>query len=479
MSYERVVSDYNELLRRDFMNFLERCFRQLNPHQEFSDVPHLRVIAAKLADCIQGRGSRRLMICLPPRSLKSITVSVAFVAWLLGHYPWIRIIDASYGQDLADKHARDTRTIMTSPFYRRLFPHTCIAKKNSIADFETTLQGFRMTTSVNGTLTGRGAEVLILDDILKPNEALSEVRREAVNEWYDNTLLSRLNNKESGIIIIVMHRLHENDLIGYLLEREDGWEVLSFPAIAEQDEDYTVQTALGPFQYTRKVGDVLDPTRESLQTLNAIKSQVGSYTFAGQYQQNPTPVGGNMVLRDWLQYYDPAAPLPRFSTVLQSWDTANKSGELNDYSVCTTWGFHDARYYLLDVYRQKLDYPTLRRKVLEQLARYKPQIILIEDRASGTQLIQDLKYESGQRIRPYDPPPQTDKIMRLHSQTAHFEAGKVLLPSAAPWLDEYVRELTSFPGAKHDDQVDSTTQALDYMSQDGSGMEVWKKLGRG
>jgi len=314
---------------------------------------------------------------------------------------------------------------------------------------------------------------------LKPNEALSEVRREAVNEWYDNTLLSRLNNKESGIIIIVMHRLHENDLIGYLLGRGEDWEVLSFPAIAEQDEDYTVQTALGPFRYTRKVGDVLDPSRESLQTLSAIKSQVGGYTFAGQYQQNPTPVGGNMVLRDWLQYYDPAAPLHRFSTVLQSWDTANKSGELNDYSVCTTWGVHDARYYLLDVYRQKLDYPTLRRKVLEQLAKCKPQIILIEDRASGTQLIQDLMYESGQRIKPYDPPPQTDKIMRLHSQTAHFEGGKVLLPSSAPWLDEYVRELTSFPGAKHDDQVDSTTQALDYMSQDSGGMEVWKKLGRG
>jgi predicted phage terminase large subunit-like protein len=476
MTYEDVLSDFDELLRRDFMTFVEHCFKQLNPHREFSDVPHLRVIAARLSACLQGNGPKRLMLCMPPRSLKSITVSVAFVAWLLGHYPWIRIIDASYGQDLADKHARDTRTVMTSPFYRRVFPHTCISKKNSIADFETTLQGFRMATSVNGVLTGRGADVLILDDILKPNEALSEVRREAVNEWYDNTLLSRLNNKETGIIIIVMHRLHENDLIGYLLGRGEKWEVLSFPAIAERDEDYVFQTAVGPFRYLRKVGEVLDPSRESLETLTATKSQIGSFNFDSQYQQNPTPVGGNMVKRDWFQYYDPAAPLPTFSTVVQSWDTANKSGELNDYSVCTTWGAYNGWYYLLDVYRQKLDYPTLRRKVIEQFTKHKPHVVLIEDRASGTQLIQDLKYELVSRIRPYGPPPQTDKIMRLHAQTAHFEAGKVLLPSTAPWLDEYVRELTSFPGAKHDDQVDSTTQALDYMSQGSGGMEVWKKL---
>jgi predicted phage terminase large subunit-like protein len=183
-------------------------------------------------------------------------------------------------------------------------------------------------------------------------------------------------------------------------------------------------------------------------------------------------------MRHWFQYYDPTAPLPRFSTILQSWDTANKSGELNDFSVCTTWGAHDSRYFLLDVYRQRLDYPTLRRKILDQLDKFKPLTVLIEDRASGTQLIQDLKGEVGHLVKPYNPPPQTDKIMRLHSQTAHFEGGRVLLPSFAPWLAEYISELTSFPGIKHDDQVDSTTQALDYLSEN-KGLEVWKKLGRG
>ena len=471
------VIDLDTMMRYDLMTFIHRCFLELNPEQHLSEAAHLQVIAAKLGDCLSGRGLRRLIVCLPPRSLKSISVSVAAVAWSLGRDPSRQIICASYGQDLADKHARDTRTIMSSPFYRRMFPGTKLSKKNSVNDFETTRQGFRMATSVNGVLTGRGGDVLILDDILKPDDALSETKRQSVNDWYDNTLLSRLNNKENGIIIIVMQRLHQDDLIGHVLERGEEWEMLRFPAIAEQEEELVFNTPFGAEIYRRALGEVLDPNRESLETLLQLKSLIGSYNFSSQYQQNPTPPGGNMVLRTWLQYYDPLRALPPFTTLLQSWDTANKSGELNDYSVCTTWGVHNAKYYLLDVYRQRLDYPSLRRKVLEQIEKHKPRNVLIEDRASGTQLIQDLRLEAGLRIKPYDPPPQTDKIMRLHAQTAHFEAGKVLLPSKAVWLDEYVRELTSFPGVKFDDQVDSTTQALDHLHRYRS-LDIWARLGR-
>ncbi len=222
---------------------------------------------------------------------------------------------------------------------------------------------------------------------------------------------------------------------------------------------------------------MLDPSRESLEMLLSLKRLIGAYNFASQYQQNPAPVGGAMVKTDWLTYYDPAAPLPRFTTTLQSWDTANKSGELNDFSVCTTWGVYDRRYYLLDVFRERLDYPTLKRKVIELSNKHQPRTVLIEDKASGTQLIQDLRSDGHHRVKPYPPPPQTDKIMRLHAQTATFESGRVLLPSTAPWLAEYVRELTTFPGTKFDDQVDSTTQALDHMSQRSAG-EMWAELGR-
>jgi predicted phage terminase large subunit-like protein len=453
------------LLRSDLMSFTDRAFCELFPQSTLSMTIHLEVMAAKLAACITGKGPKRLIINLPPRSLKSITVSVAAVAWLLGKDPSKQIICASYGQDLADKHARDTRTIMASSFYQRLFPATRLSPlKQSVNDFMTTKQGFRMSTSVGGVLTGRGADVIIIDDPMKPDEALSETRRSSVNDWYDNSLLSRLNSKEDGIIIIVMQRLHQDDLVGHVLDRGEVWEVLSFPAIAEECEEYTVETALGPISYKRKVGDVLDPNRESLQTLLNIKLVSGTYNFASQYQQNPTPIGGSMVKTEWLQYYDSDGPLPQFIYKLQSWDTANKSGELNDFSVCTTWGYIDKHYYLLDVVRARLNYPDLKRRLISHAKRYAPRVILIEDKASGTQLIQDLKSEGHYQVKPYPPPPGTDKLMRLYSQTAKFESGRVLLPSSAHWLKDYVHELTTFPGAKFDDQVDSTTQALDHMS---------------
>jgi predicted phage terminase large subunit-like protein len=464
MSVELTQTEFSLILQQDLMSFIEGSFLELNPEARFSPSPHLEVMVSKLDDCRNGK-LRRLIINLPPRSLKSHSISVAFVAWLLGHRPETQIICASYGQDLADKHARDCRTLMSSYLYQSLFPRARLSsQKQSVNDFMTTRQGFRMSTSVGGVLTGRGADVIIIDDPLKPDDALSETRRTAVNEWYDNTLLSRLNSKEEGIIIIVMQRLHQDDLVGHVLERGEEWEVLSFPAIAEQDERYVADCALGRTVYERKVGDVLDYRRESLQTLLGIKRVIGTYNFSSQYQQSPTPLGGAMVKTEWLRYYDPDAPLPDFTMKMQSWDTANKSGELNDFSVCTTWGVYDRHYYLLDVVRQRLNFPDLKRKVLAQADKHEPCIILIEDKASGTQLIQDLKSDGQFRVKPYPPPPGSDKVMRLHAQTAKFESGHVLLPRSAPWLAEYVRELTAFPGTKFDDQVDSTTQALDDLN---------------
>jgi predicted phage terminase large subunit-like protein len=465
MSLDLSLADFDCLLRKDLMLFTDRAFCELFPQSTLSITAHLEVMAARLSACLLGKGSKRLIVNLPPRSLKSLTVSVAAVAWLLGKDPSKQIICASYGQDLADKHARDTRTVLASPFYQRLFPATRLSpQKLSVNDFMTTKQGFRMATSVGGVLTGRGADVIIIDDPMKPDEALSETRRSSVNDWYDNSLLSRLNSKEDGIIIIVMQRLHQDDLVGHVLDRGEDWEVLSFPAIAVEDQDYTVETALGPLAYKRRVGEVLDPSRESRQALLNIKQIGGAYNFASQYQQNPTPVGGSMVKTEWLQYYDVDGPLPDFTYKLQSWDTANKSGELNDFSVCTTWGYRDKHYYLLDVFRARLNYPDLKRKVVQLAELHDPRVIAIEDKASGTQLIQDLQSDGHYRVKPYSPLPGTDKVMRLYSQTAKFENGRVLLPSRAPWLKDYLHELTMFPGVKFDDQVDSTTQALDHMS---------------
>lgn len=466
--------DFQYLMRRDLATFIERSFLELNPQATFVTSPHVDVMATFLEKCRTGR-IRRLIVNLPPRSLKSHAVTVAFVAWLLGHGPAAQIICASYGQDLADKHARDCRTLVSSAFYKGLFPATQLfAEKQSVNEFMTTRQGFRMSTSVGGVLTGRGADFIIIDDPLKPDDALSETKREAANQWFDNTLLSRLNNKETGVIIIVMQRLHQDDLVGHVLD-QGRWEVLTFPAIAEENESHLIAHPFGNSVFRRRAGEALQPERESLLTLKAIQSTIGEYNFQSQYQQNPVPEGGAIIRTAWLQYYSQADLPRRFPLTIQSWDTANKSGDLNDFSVCTTWGATLDRYYLLSVVRKRLDYPRLKQEVKQQYAIHKPSIVLIEDKASGTQLIQDLKSEGVFGVRAYLPPSGSDKIMRLYAQSAEFEAGNVRLPMSASWLDEYRREVTTFPGGKYDDQVDSTTQALDHLRLN-RGLRTWANL---
>jgi predicted phage terminase large subunit-like protein len=467
--------EYAYVLRNDFPSLIERSFYELNPQTPFLIAPHIEVIATKLEACRRGK-IKRLIINVPPRGLKSHCVTIAFVAWYLGHDPARHVICASYGQDLAEKFARDCRVIMTSDWFKLLFA-TRLADRQAIHDFMTTAQGSRLATSVGGVLTGRGADLIIIDDPLKPEEALSETKRKAVNDWYDNTLLSRLNDKANGCIIIIMQRLHQDDLVGHVLEQEP-WEVLSFPAIAEQDETHVIVNPFGTRLFKRKAGDALHPERESLAIYAKIRNTIGEYNFLSQYQQNPSPAGGAMVKTDWFKTYEPGEQPATFSRIVQSWDTANKSTDLSDYSVCTTWGIDYKHYYLLDVYRRKLNYPDLKRAVIEQAEKHSAGTILIEDKASGTQLIQDLKSEFLNGVTEYKPPTGADKVMRLHAQTAMFENGRVFLPRTAPWLADYIHELTSFPGARYNDQVDSTTQFLDYIALDNS-LEIWAKLGQG
>jgi predicted phage terminase large subunit-like protein len=454
--------EYAALLRRDLVGFVHRSFCELNPQTRFLPAPYIELMASRLEDCRLGK-IRRLIVNLPPRSLKSHCVSIAFVASLLGHNPAAQIIAASYGQDLADKLARDTRTVMESDWYTALFP-TRLSGRRAINDFETTAGGTRMATSVGGVLTGRGADFIILDDPLKPTDALSEVGRRAVNDWYDNTLLSRLNDKRKGCIIIVMQRLHQDDLVGHVLQQDD-WSVLSFPAIAEEPECVPFETPYGPRRFVRQTGEALHPNRESVQDYEAMRRRIGLYNFSSQYQQRPIPISGNLVKREWLRYYTPESSPRRFLRIVQSWDTAAKTSELNDYSVCTTWGVGRDDYYLIDVFRRRLNFPDLKRAIVSHAERFRADDIVIEDKSSGTQLIQDLQNDGVMNVVEYKPPPGADKVMRLHACSDRFENGRVFLPANAPWLDEYVVELVGFPGTKHDDQVDSTTQALDYLRE--------------
>jgi predicted phage terminase large subunit-like protein len=422
----------------------------------------IELLAAMLTAVREGR-IKRLIINIPPRHLKSLLGSVALPAWWLGHTPSAQIIRASYAQDLADKLSRDCRMVMTAPWYQSLFPTRLSRQRQAASEFITTVHGSRLATSVGGVLTGRGADLLIIDDPLKPDEALSGAQRGAVNAWFSNTLLSRLNDKRHGAIILIMQRLHEDDLTGYLL-RQGGWEVLRLPAIAEAEEDHRFEIGFGQSRsFRRSPGEALHPEREPIKVLGDMRRTMGEYNFAGQYQQSPAPLDGGMVKRDWLRSYAPQDLPAVFDLVFQSWDTANKPTELSDHSVCTTWGAKGGYLYLLHVLRKQLDYPSLRRAVREQATLHNAAVVVIEDKASGTQLLQELIGEGMHTIKAYKP--NGDKIMRLHAQTAMFENGFVHLPREAPWLDSYVQELLVFPNGRHDDQVDSTAQALDWFRQ--------------
>lgn len=455
-------SEYRAFLRQDLIAFIQRSFYALNPHTEYLPNWHIEVIAAELEKCRSGE-TKRLIINVPPRSLKSHCASIAFPAFLLGHNPSAQIICASYGQQLSDKLAADCRSILTSDWYGDLFRGTRLASgRQAVADFVTTRQGSRLSTSVGGILTGRGADFIIIDDPLKPDEALSETQRKAVNEWYDHTLVSRLNDKSRGCIILIMQRLHEDDLVGHV-QRNADWRTVIFPAIAERDECHSIQTPYGPREFRRRAGEALHADREPLAVLDQLRQTLGEYNFAGQYQQTPAPRGGGLVKAEWFTTYSSASPPAKFEMVFQSWDTANKPTELSDYSVCTTWGAKEKHLYLLNVCRKRLGYPELKRAVKELAGAFEPRTILIEDKASGTQLIQEFINEGMHAVKKYEP--TMDKTMRMHSVTNTIENGFVHLPDQAAWRDEYLHELTTFPNGKYDDQADSTSQALDWFKQ--------------
>jgi predicted phage terminase large subunit-like protein len=443
------------LLRGNLRAFVDKVFRTLSPGQTYVVTWHVEAIAWQLERVRRGE-IRRLIINMPPRSLKSIMASVAFPAFVLGLDPSRRIICVSYSGDLAKKHSNDFRAVLESPWYRRTFPTTRIGPyKNSETEIELTARGFRLATSVGGTLTGRGGDIIIIDDPLKPDDALSESRRSAANQWFANTLLSRLDDKRTGAIVVVMQRVHMDDLTGFLLSQSDEWEVLSLPAIADFEETIPVGNGCA---HRRQFGQALSPEREPLEVLEALKLQIGSDAFSAQYQQAPTPPGGAMVKRHWVKRYAELPPASERLLTLQSWDTASKGGPDNDWSVCSTWIVtRNKRWYLLDVWRRRVDYPALKAAVQTLAQQWNARRVLVEDAAAGTALVQELvaKISGIIAIKP-----SRDKASRMAIASAKFQAGQVWLPDRALWLPDLEAELFAFPGSRHDDQCDSISQAL-------------------
>lgn len=456
----RAPDPMKELLRSSFYAFTIRAFQEVYPGTEFKQNWHLELIASRLEAVARGE-VKRLIINIPPRSLKSFLTSVAFVAWWLGHHPHWKAMCVSYGQDLADALSADCRRVMSSNWYRETFPEAAlVGSKQTVSEFTTSRGGGRLATSIGGAVTGRGAHLLIFDDPLKPDEAMSESMRKTVNDAYGRTFISRLNDKTTNPIILVMQRLHVNDLTAYVQDL-DQWELLSLPAIAPEDQEFEFQTSTGSRRHVWREGEALHPEREPLQVLLSLRKAQGEYDFSAQYLQAPMPLGGRMINVERFGKYDlkdlPETP----DRVVQSWDTASKPGELNDYSVCTTWIQKGDLFYLRHVFRERIDFPALRENAVRLQRDFRANHVLVEDKGSGIQLFQQLRADGMYEIEAVKP--EGDKIIRMHTQTPPIENGFVLLPREAPWLGAYLAELASFPDVRFDDQVDSTSQALKWM----------------
>lgn len=454
-----------------FHGFLREAWPYIDP-AEFVDNWHIGAVAEHLEDVAFGR-TRRLIVNEPPRHMKSIEVSVAWPAWIWSLIstsaltgPGVAFLAMSYAHSLSVRDNVKCRRLIESPWYQALWGDRfqLTSDQNTKIRYDNDRGGYRIASSIDGMGTGEGGNIITVDDPLSAKDANSDAARKAVNDWWDGTMSTRLNDPKTGAFVIVMQRLHEDDLVGHILANDTGWTQLCLPARYEPEHPHA--WARDP---RKERGELLWPDRVGEPELAALERSLGSYGTAGQLQQRPSPAGGGIFRTIWWRYFNSAA-LPKPTRIIQSWDTAFKAKSTNDYSVCTTWAECADGYYLIDLWKDRVEFPDLKRMVVALAAKHNPNGILVEDKASGQSLVQELRRDTRLPIIPV--PVDIDKIARAYAITPLIESGRVFLPEGAAWLSDYIGSLGSFPAGAHDDDVDSTTQALNYLSR-GTGIEGW------
>lgn len=428
--------------------------------EDFRSPRHIRAIADLLERAEAGEVDR-IIITMPPRHGKSRIVSNLFPAWFFGRNPRSEVIFTTYNQDLAEDNGRYVRNTLNSPAFRDVFPDVKIRNDSASARrFSTNANGNYFAVGVGGPLTGRGAKLLIIDDPIKNREeAESPSIRQAVIDWYTSTAYTRL--APGGIVIIVQTRWHMEDLAGLaLLQEHEGWVHLDLPAILdERAADFMAAP----------VGSALWPEQFPLDVLLKTKRSLPARDWASLYMQSPITEGGNIVKRSQIMdWTDPEPPYCQF--IIASFDTAFGTRDQNDPTALTVWGlFHDANgvmhAILLDAKQRRVEFPELKAWVIDVDERHQPDIVLVENKASGQSLIQELR-RSKVPVQATNPGRQ-DKVARLHACTPLFEAGKVWAPLSKDFANEWAEQLVTFPASKHDDLVDSTTAALKRLRQFG------------
>jgi predicted phage terminase large subunit-like protein len=448
------VSQYRDAVKREkaqksFMAFVHEMW------PGFIHGRHHALMAKKFEEIAEGK-LKRLIINMPPRHTKSEFASNMLPAWFLGKYPNKKVIQTSNTADLAVGFGRKVRNLVDSEQYAKIFPNVALrADSKAAGRWATNHNGDYFAIGVGGTVTGKGADLLIIDDPHSEQEARlaqgDPTVFDNVYEWYTSGPRQRL--QPGGAIIIVMTRWSDKDLTGRVLKSDNtDWELIELPAIMPS-------------------GSPLWPEFWSLSELEALKEELPPYKWNAQYQQKPTGEEGAIVKRDWWRRWSHDRP-PRCEYIIQSWDTAFTKSQRADYSACTTWGVfyrdeneQDVNIILLDAFKEKMEFPELKARAKEMYDEWEPDSCIIEAKAAGAPLIQELR-RIGVYVQDYTPSRGNDKFVRLNSVTDLFSSGKVWAPETR-WADEVIEELARFPNAEHDDLVDSSVQALMRFRQGG------------
>jgi len=453
-----------ELCKRSFHQFVTHAFSVVEPNTNFQNNWHIEAICDYLEAVVKG-DIRNLIINVPPRHMKSLLVNVFFPAWVWTFAPEKKFLFSSYAQDLAIRDSQLCRTLISSNWYQSKWQVKLKSDQNRMDRFSNTMSGIRLAVGVGGGATGEGGDFIIVDDPIKAQEANSEAARKNANEWWDNTMSTRGNNPKTVARIVIMQRLHADDLTGHLLESEERYEHLCLPA---EYEGVRFNSSIGFVDPRKEQGELLWENRFGKQEIASLKNQLSELGVAGQLQQRPTPLEGHIFKKEW---FETRSLETQFVARYISWDTAMSESNSAAYSSCVVGELTpDYKLNIREVWRGRLPFTELSQKVIDIAQQYRHNLrgVIIENKASGISLIQFLKQSCPEWladiVTPFNPP--AGKESRAYSASLWCQKGMVQLPppsNETSWLFDFEDEIFQFPNSKYKDQTDAFNQLVIYL----------------